>query len=117
MNEEGTAYNIVERYASYSNIYFPNEPRKTYRTEMFEYRQNGTYSGIWQIHQFSNVVGKSVKSVYPVRFADFLVTDMDRLMLPRNRSTCDNWPLYIMWCSLSAKGPKANHFVPLLWKT
>ena len=84
-----------------------------YQREMLQVRKLGAEMGMWQIFQASNVLGRSIVSVFPMRGNPNYRSYFNRTVFPWNKEHRRNPPLTIMWTPSVVGGP-VNHFVPLL---
>lgn len=107
--------NIVERIASYSATYFPNDPRRTYINETMNMRSLGCYVGWWQFMQTASSVQQSLHSWFPEHMADFIRADFTHKFQPLVQSDKVLHDVFIMWTPMRfGKTRIPNHLVPLL---
>ena len=84
-----------------------------YQRDMLQVRKLGSEMGMWQIFQASNVLGRSIVSVFPMRGNPSYRNYFNRTVYPWNKEHRRNKPLTVMWTP-SVVGGSVNHFVPLL---
>ena len=84
-----------------------------YNRDILQIRKLGTEMGMWQIFQASNILGRPIVSVFPIRGKPRYRNYFNRTVFPWNKEHRCNQPLTIMWTPSTAGGP-INHFVPLL---
>ena len=76
--------------------------------------ENRKWMGMWQIHQFANVVKKSICVVYPMRNTRTR-SEYNRYIYPEGYVACHQQnELHIMWTSTNNVTYDIDHFVPLL---
>ena len=84
-----------------------------YKRDIIQVRKLGVEMGMWQIFQASNILGRPIVSVFPVRGNPGYRSYFNRTVFPWNREDRCNPAVTIMWTPSKAGGP-INHFVPLL---
>ena len=117
--------NIVEFYALVSPVFNSMKHdeqvmnaenfRKIYEKEAMSMLRDRKWMGMWQIHQFANVVKKPIRVVYPMRNTRTRC-EYNRYIYPDgyvpNSDQQDE--LHIMWTSTNNVTYEIDHFVPLL---
>ena len=109
---------LPEIYTMYSRYYQPgqaltrNTVESFYCTEAHSIANVGSYLGLWQLAQASNVFNIPVRSVYPN--VGTIFKDFNRYFFPIASTSNDTEnALHIMWTPV-IPGTSPNHFVPLL---
>ena len=89
--------------------------RKIYEKEAMSMLRDRKWMGMWQIHQFANVVKKPIRVVYPMRNTRTRC-EYNRYIYPDgyvpNSDQQDE--LHTMWTSTNNVTYEIDHFVPLL---
>ena len=114
---------IPKIYASYSDFYVSgqkitdNTVEYMYWAELKECSKGGSYMGLWQLAQASQVFRRPIHSVYPHVGDQIMRNDFHRTFFPLRNADIksDEDPLIIMWTPV-ANGFFPVHFVPLLRK-
>jgi len=93
--------------------------RRIYEKEVFSVRKAGSYMGVWQLSALANVLGRPVRSVYPVYGGQTVRKDLNRTFLPYTALEQSHPPVYVMWTNLRGNAIpeiqwKPNHFVAML---
>ena len=116
---------IVEFYALVSPVFnsmkrdeqVMNEEnfRKIYQKEVMSMIRDRKWMGMWQIHQFANVVKRPIRVVYPMRNVRTRC-EYNRYIYPDGYvPTGDQQDeLHVMWTSTNNVTYDIDHFVPLL---
>lgn len=113
---------ILELYSLVSPVFntmMPHEKlmnvdnfRKIYEKEAFSMIADRKWMGMWQLHQFSNVVKKPIRIVYPMR--NLRTRDeYNRYIYPECYDPTQD-ELCVMWTSSNDVTYDIDHFVPLL---
>ncbi|KAK6174428.1 hypothetical protein SNE40_017706 [Patella caerulea] len=101
---------LVKSYVMYSDEYkFGRRISKqvieeTFIKETMSVRKAGSFMGIWQLHALSNILKRSVISVYP-KYGGFTVRKhLNRKILPTIEvSSSSKEPCYIFWTNIDGK--------------
>lgn len=116
---------IVEFYALVSPVFnsmkrdeqVMNEDnfRKIYQKEAMSMIADRKWMGMWQIHQFANVVKRPIRVVYPMR-NNRTRCEYNRYIYPDGYVPAADQQdeLHIMWTSTNNVTYDIDHFVPLL---
>ena len=113
--------NLRSQYAVYSGVYndvvtihWNNKTiENIYEAEVLEMRRNGSYCGMWQFYQASNIINRPIRSVYPVGFlSENYRKDLNKTAFPIQLHNREEKELAIMWTPMRMEG-KPVHFVPL----
>ena len=114
---------LVQHYSTYSDKYNSSMTlddvtvHQIFKTEWFEYRLLGSYSGAYQIHSASTVIQSWIRCHYPLTSIQSINKDLNRSFYPvstndeRNLKIC-----HIQWTKSSENSIRLEHFVPLLQK-
>lgn len=112
-----TAQNIAQFSDFYCGDNSSQGVASVYDEEMKSIQKDATYMGLWQLFAVSNVLKVPVYSVYPSKGNPAIVSDIHRLILPKETSSSVP-AVYIMWTSTRSDMKKGhwlpNHFVVLL---
>ena len=107
-----------KQIAMYSTFYDPSIPLDVvdiYKREVLDVAKDGTYCGLWQIAQASNILRRPVMSIYPLRLHDGMRLDFNREFMCIDNKYNEKISVKIMWTPMQV-GPNRYpvHFVPLL---
>ena len=84
-----------------------------YDKEMLAIKNKSEFMGMWQIWSASTVIGRSIRSVFPMRGSESFRSNFNRIVVPIDELNRDKPPLNIMWTPVVENG-SIIHFVPLL---
>ena len=107
-----------QQYTLFSGQYFPptgsiDEVVETiYEKEMLAIKNKSEFMGMWQIWVASTVVGRKIRSGFPMRGSEAFRSDFNRTVVPIDEMNKDKTPLNIMWTPVVENG-SIIHFVPL----
>ena len=115
---------IVEFYALVSPVFntmkhdeqimCPANFRKIYQKEVLSMLANRRWMGMWQIHQFANVVKKPIRVVHPMRNTRTRC-EYNRYIYPEGYVASGHEDeLHLMWTSTNNVTYNIDHFLPLL---
>ena len=68
---------------------------------------------MWQIWSASSVIGRNIRSVFPMRGGEAFRSDFNRIVVPIHELNREKHPLNIMWTPVVENG-SIIHFGPLL---
>ena len=116
LRQQGT---FMEQYALFSGQYAHGDLQdvieSVYENEMLAMCRPREYMGMWQIWAATNVLGRPVRSVFPMCGSAAFRSDFNRLCIPFNTQVRKKEPVVIMWTPTVHNG-KIHHFVLLLKK-
>ena len=84
-----------------------------YDRDILDLRKDRLYTGMWQIWQACNIIGRPIRSVFPMRGSVAFQGDFNRLCIPKDVRKRQKVPLNIMWTPVRLNRAVV-HFVPLL---
>ena len=107
-----------KQIAMYSACYNPCEQLdivNIYKAEVLEICKEGSYCGLWQMSQASNVLRRPVVSVYPQELHEGMRLDFNRVFQCIDTKYNNREPVVIMWTPMQvSRNSFPIHFVPLL---
>ena len=124
--KNGTARkdHICRHIAAYTAESGCNTIRQTYEAEVVTACRHSSYMGVWPVASLANILGRTVKSVYPTYAGSTVRTDLNRNFYPfadspRLEGKYKPQEAHILWTHLSGKHCpekewKPNHFVVML---
>ena len=87
-----------------------------YDQDVLDLRKERSYIGMWQMWQCSNIIGRPLRSVFPMQGSYAFQSDFDRLCPPPiDVRKQHKVPLNIMWTPVRVDSDVV-HFVPLMRK-
>jgi hypothetical protein len=97
------ARNLTKTFCMFSDQYVPGmilrdggTVSEIFLNEVRSVSVPKTFMGIWQLFALANILRLTIISVYPMRGNHNARTDLNRLIVPRERSTNCNY-MGIMW--------------------
>ena len=114
LRKKGT---FTKQYVLFSGQYAHGDLQdvieSVYDNEMLAMCKPRSYMGMWQIWAASNVLGRPVCSVFPMRGSAAFHSDFNRLCVPFGTQLRKRQPVIVMWTPTVLNG-RIHHFVPLL---
>ena len=109
---------MVEQFTQYADNCIQGQNfnvEQIYELEVLDIAKDNTYMGIWQVFQATNVIGHSIRSIYPENANCNIRLDLNRTVYSFNGMQNPSEVLNIMWTPTQVANTRQCHFVPLLF--